>query len=264
MQSKPLKTIVSEFLASSDQSSHQFWRLYTLARRGLQNEFNLDITGSFRTELLNINANKTVAIPDWCVTFSKIGIVNTSGEIVTLKINNQMTSYHSIYFNNTSRTQGLPTLNTFGYGEAVPTGFPPYFYPGYYLNYAFSGGSYNLFGLPSGTATIGTYTIDIANGIILFNSQFPYTQILFEGMTDGFNEDENDYLVPIEAAETMVYWIRWQNMVDMPKKFGMAQIKEARKEYYNEKRKSKVRLNKPDLLQIQNAERESWTLTPKA
>lgn len=260
---KSLSKIVNEFLSSSDRSNHDFVRLYNIARRGVENEFNLDTTGGFKTVLLDVNPNKTVEIPEWACGWSKIGIVNQNGEFVTLKANDNLTTYHSIYYSSSDRVQGVPVLQTYGYGDSIPTG-APYLFPYYYFNFYNSGSSFNLFGLPSGRGTVGTYKIDVKNNIIVLGSDFNYSQILFEGLTDGFDEDAQDYMIDIKAAECMMNWIRWQNMIDLPKKYSLSAVKAAEKRYTNSKRISKVRLNPVNIGEMQDAERDSWKLTARA
>lgn len=258
----PLKKLIATYLLSADQSSHLFFRIYNLAVAGLEGEFGLDIMNSFSTELLDINPNKTVLIPDWCTKFSKCGVLNSRGELVTLKVNNQLSLYHSVYFSQTDRTQGLPLLPSILGGNEVITG-QPYAYNTYYLNY-FNGTSFNLFGLPSGTPTIGTYKIDIKNNIIQLNSNFPFSQLIFEGQGSALNPDIDDYEIPVDAAPAMDAWIRWRNMIDLPRKYSQSERKMAQRDYTVEKRKAKVRLNPANIGNMQDAERESWTLTAKA
>jgi hypothetical protein len=78
-----LRQIVAQFLDSADQSSHQFRRMYNIGVRGSR-AFNLDITGTMITALLPVNVNNTVNLPVDYLTYSKMGIINERGEIITL------------------------------------------------------------------------------------------------------------------------------------------------------------------------------------
>ena len=71
-------------------------------------------------------------------------------------------------------------------------------------------------------------------------------------------------MIDVNAAEAMLHWIRWQNMVDLPKKYNLSQIKAAQKAYINAKRLAKVRTNPANINQMQVEERKSWRLTAKA
>jgi len=258
-----LKEIVANLLDSSDASSHSYRRLYNLGVFGMKTEFNLDVTGGIKTVLLDVNANKTVELPCDYIRYNKIGVVNQSGEFTTFKCNDQLTNYHQAYFNSTTRLAALPTLPTLG-AAGYPDGGLVDYNALYYLNYWFSGTSYQLFGIGSGTANVGEYKVDEQARIILFDPFFHWSQVLLEYLSDGMDEENDDYQVDIRAAEAVKSYLRWQNAIDQTKKYSQGQIRDYRSQYFNEKRKSKMRLNPIVLNELQNAERRSWKLAPKA
>lgn len=253
--------IIAQYLNSSDRGSHEFARCFNIAVRGLQNEFNLDICGQFQTVLLDVNPNKTVQLPTGYINYSKIGIVNSAGEFVCLKRNDQLSNYHAIYYQESNRNAGVPSINTFG----DPFGYDQFPYNSlYWLNYWNLGTSFNLYGLDSGTAPVGTYKIDIGANLILLNPQFPYPQILLEYLGDGYDESADDYMIDSRAAEAMLAWVRWQSAIDMPKKFSPSVVMMYQKAYFNEKRKAKVRVNPFNLAEFNDISRRGNKLTPKA
>jgi hypothetical protein len=77
-----LKTIIAELIDSKDSGSHEFRRLYNIGVRGVR-EFNTDVVGTFTTVLLDVAPNKTAALPEDYVAFSKVGIINDKGEILS-------------------------------------------------------------------------------------------------------------------------------------------------------------------------------------
>lgn len=256
-----LKKIVAQYINSADRSVHEFARVYNIAVRGLENEFNLDVTGCFLTVLLDVEPNKTVKLPCGYINYSKIGIVNGAGEFVTLKRNDQLSNYHANYYSQVDRNAGVPSINAFG--ELY--GFNNLGYNSlYFFNFWNGGTSFNLYGLDSGTATVGTYKVDIGANVILLNPEFNYPQILLEYLSDGYNESEDDYFVDSRAAEAMLAWIRWQNAIDQIKKFPASLVHMYKKEYFSEKRKAKVRINPFNLAELNAAIRQSTKLTPKA
>lgn len=260
MQSS-LSKIVAQFLNSSDRGSHEFMRCYNIAVRGLENEFNLDITGTFLTVLLDVQTNKTVQLPVGYINYSKIGIVNSAGEFVCLKRNDQLSNYHAIYYQESNRNAGVPTINTFG----DPFGYDQFPYNNlYWLNYWNQGTSFNLYGLDSGTAPVGTYKIDVGANLILLNPQFPYPQILLEYLSDGYDSESEDYMIDSRSAEAMLAWIRYQSAIDQPKKFSPTLVKIYERQYYNQKRLAKIRLNPFNLAEMNDVIRRSTKLTPKA
>lgn len=258
-----LREIVSNFLDSSDSSSHSFRRLYNMGAFGMRTEFNLDMIGSFKTVLLTLHPNKTASLPCDYVRYNKIGITNMQGELVTLKINNQLTNYHQQYFNTIDRTNGVPKLPTFGVSDGLnPTFFD--YNSNFYYNYNYNSTTFQLFGIGSGTQSLGEYKVDEQARIILFDPYFQYDQVLLEYLSDGCDEDNDDYDVDIRAAEAMKCYIRWQNAIDKPKQFGIGQVQIYKREFYNQKRLAKCRLNPVIINELADAERRSWRLTAKA
>lgn len=257
MKKKSVKKIVGEFLDSSDQSSHQFRRLYNIAARGME-EFTMDITGTFKTVVLDVSANKTVALPCDYVNYSKIGVINDKGEIATFKRNDQLSNYNAgiDYINN--RSQGAPTIESIG-NWVNPTSFPFLYY-----NYWSSGISYNLFGLNSGTAQIGSYKLDEENGVILLGTNTDYAQIVLEYLSDGLDEAECDYFVDFRASEAFLCYIRWKNATDLRKKFTQTEIREYKREYYRERKLAKMRINRVIISELTDKKRALTKLVARA
>ena len=252
-----LRQIIAQFLDSADQSSHQFRRLYNIGVRGC-GEFNLDITGQFKTVLLPVNPNKTVTLPQDYLTYSKMGIVNERGEIITFAKNEQLSQYHAIYTQQVERNEGVPELTTIGnYVAPLP-------YPYLYSNYWNGGTSYNLFGLNSGTANITEFDIDEGAGVILLNQHTRYEEMLLEYLSDGYDELADDYEIDVRAEEAFICYLRWKQATDLIKKFSASQIREYKNEYYRERKLAKMRINKALVSEFTHKKRSLTTLTAKA
>jgi hypothetical protein len=258
----PIRKIVSQYLNSADRSDHEFVRLYNIAVRGCENEFQLDIQGTFLTVLLDVEPNKTVQLPVGYVNYSKVGIVNQVGEFVCLKRNDQLSNYHAIYYTQANRNAGVPSINNFS-NPFLPVGSTGYAYS-YWYNFWQLGTSFNLYGLPSGTATIGTYKIDIGANVIILNPDFTYPQVLLEYLSDGYNEEDTDYMIDSRCAEAMLSWIRWQGSIDQPKKFSPSLVAMYERQFYNQKRLARMRMNPFNLAEMNDIIRRSSNLTAKA
>lgn len=252
-----LRQIIAQFLDSADQSSHQFRRLYNIGVRGCR-EFNLDITGQFKTVLLPVNPNKTVTLPQDYLTYSKMGIVNERGEIITFTKNEQLSQYHAIYTQQVERNEGVPELTTIGnYVAPLP-------YPYLYSNYWNGGTSYNLFGLNSGTANITEFDIDEGAGVILLNQHTRYEEMLLEYLSDGYDELADDYEIDVRAEEAFICYLRWKQATDLIKKFSASQIREYKNEYYRERKLAKMRINKALVSEFTKTKRSLTGLTARA
>lgn len=250
-----LKEIIGQYLSSADQSSHQFLRLWNMAVFGLKTEFNLDITGEVITAVLDVNANKTVDLPCNYIQYLKIGVINGGGEVVTFKRNDQLSTYLSN--SDTNRLEGTPTGG--GSFPYVTNSWSP----NSYSNYFFNGVYYNLFGADSGTPDIGQYKVDDNKRLIFLNTHTHYPQIVLEYLSDGYDEEYCDHSVDVRATQAMVSYLRWQNAIDQYKKFNPSQVKQFKMDFYNEKRKAKVRLNPFILNELRSAEAKSIKLTAK-
>lgn len=253
MKKIPLKTIVAEFIDSSDQSSHQFRRLYNIGVRGMR-EFNMDIMGSFKTVVLNVSPNKTAELPCDYLSYSKLGVINDKGEVATFKRNDQLSNY--VGNNVDDRTAGLPSITSIG------SFTNPSSYPFLYYNYWSGGTSYNLFGLNSGTAVIGTYSFDEDAGIILFGNDMEYGQVVLEYLSDGM--EEGDYMIDTRASEAFICYIRWKQSQDLVKKFHAGVVREYKSEYYRERRLAKMRINALIVSEMQDVKRSLTKLVAKA
>ena len=252
-----LRQIIAQFLDSADQSSHQFRRLYNIGVRGCR-EFNLDITGQFKTVLLPVNPNKTVTLPQDYLTYSKMGIVNERGEIITFTKNEQLSQYHAIYTQQVERNEGVPELTTIGnYVAPLP-------YPYLYSNYWNGGTSYNLFGLNSGTANITEFDIDEGAGVILLNQHTRYEEMLLEYLSDGYDELADDYEIDVRAEEAFICYLRWKQATDLIKKFSASQVREYKNEYYRERKLAKMRINKALVSEFTHKKRSLTKLVAKA
>jgi hypothetical protein len=252
-----LRQIVAQFLDSADQSSHQFRRMFNIGVRGSR-AFNLDITGTMVTVLLPVNINNTVNLPVDYLTYSKMGIINERGEIITFTKNEQLSQYHAIYQNQENRNEDVPELTTIGnYVAPLP-------YPYLYSNYWSGGTYYTLFGLNSGTAQICDFDIDEGAGVILLNPKNTYEEILFEYLSDGYDETADDYQINSMAEEAFMCYLRWKSATDMVKKFSAGQVREYKNEYYREMRLAKMRINKAYASEFTARKRSLTGLTAKA
>lgn len=252
-----LKKLIAQFLDSSDQSSHQFRRLYNIGVRGTK-EFNLDITGQFKTVLLPVNPNKTVTLPQDYLLYSKMGIVNERGEVITFTKNENLSQYHAMYTQQVERNEDVPELTTIGnYVAPLP-------YPYMYSNYWSGGTSYNLFGLHGGTANITEFDIDEEAGVILLNQATTYAEMLLEYLSDGYDELADDYEIDVRAEEAFICYLRWKQATDLHKKYSASQVREFKNEYYRERKLAKMRINKANVFEFQKTFRASRTLTAKA
>lgn len=253
----PLKQIVAELIDVKDSSSHEFRRLYNVGVRGIR-EFNTDVTGTFTTKLLPVNANKTVELPEDYISYSKIGIINEKGEIITMRLNNQLSNYNENNVLKTDRFEGVPKMTS------ITNPSVPYSYPYVYYNFFISNQSYNLFGIGGAGQNIGEYKVDEECGVIILGPNFQYENILLEYLSDGMDCESDDYMIDSRASEALLAYIRWKSALDMPKKYNQGIIREYKSEYKAERLKAKMRINKIVVSEFEDMQRITNKLAPRA
>ena len=216
MSSKlPLSQIIAELLDSQDRSSHYFRRLYRIGTQACR-KFNYDIYGQFRSVLLDVSANGTVAWPVDYLDYSTLGIVNANGEVVPLKHNEQLTTLRQQYLTSQQAITQVPVVpDGITYTSANPTGFPFY-----WLNYQWGGfGWIHLFGVGGGSVTVGEFVVDHNAKCFRVAPGYPYSTVVLEYLSNGFEQDGQDYMIDLYAVEAIKDYIRYEGMRDLGKKY---------------------------------------------
>ena len=212
----PLRSVVAMYLDENDKSGGDQDKCWLLGLRGLT-ELNIDISAEPLTVRLPVQSNKTVKFPSDCIQWTKIGVLNSAGEMSTLKINRGLTTYKD---NNPNRIESLtPDIND----SASNLSNSPVF-----LNYYTNNGYYNLFGVGNGLIQYGQCRIDDKNGLVVLAPDFQYDSILFEYISAPQRNEE--YQVELILQEAIIAFIAWKM------KTGTAQ------QYYGEVTKARRRL----------------------
>ena len=210
----PLKTVVSYALDELKKSDGDEDELWILGMRGLV-LLNQQITAEPKTVRLPVNSNKTVSFPPGVLSWTKIGILNSHGEISTLKINSGLTTWRDT---NPNRIQDLiPNIND-SVGSLA--------YAPYYLNYYYNDGYYNLFGVGGGLIQYGECRVDEENKVVILPENFKYDNIMFEYISSP-NKDP-DFMVLLAFQEAIISFIKWKLKVGTREEFYGA-VTEARR-----------------------------------
>lgn len=208
-QYEPLRTMVAYALDEMGKSGGDEDRAWLFAFRGLS-DMHFQFTAEPETVRLNVQGNKTVPFPSYCLGINKVGVLNADGELCSLKANNALTTWRD---DNPNRLQDLANVdvnNSVGALSTIP----------WFVNYYYNGSYYNLFGVGPGLVTYGSYQVDQKNRVIILEPNFAYDQVLVEMITAP--ERNADYMVPVVLRESIIAFIKWKF------KQGTAQ------EYYDE------------------------------
>lgn len=192
-----LKRVVAFALDEEDKSQGDFDKGWLFAFRAMI-VMGFAAEWEPKTVRLPVNGNGTVTIPADCITWTKIGILNASNEVVTLKINNALTTLKD---NNPNRTSYLvPDVQDTNLANIVLN-------PNY-LNYYFGNWYTPLFGLGNGMVNYGECTVDEKNNVIVMGPQYPFPDIIFEYISSPQNDQ--DYMVETCLQEAYIAFIRWK------------------------------------------------------
>ncbi len=253
----PLRQVIAELIDAADQSEHQFRHLYRIGVRGCR-KFNMDVYGSFKTVLLEVQSDNTVPFPKDYMDYSMLGIVNANGEAIPMTHNPNLSTLKSQYIAALGETVDVPSAGDFFAGDLTNLN-------NYWLNFGFNGSGYtHLYGIGGGTYEIGQFTIDDNCKAFLLQEGYPYQTIMLEYLTDGYDENNDDYMVDVFAVEALQSWIRWMRAQDMTKKYSLSQIAYYKGEYLIQKRDAKIRLNKTVVKEMEATFRRSVKLVARA
>jgi len=192
----PLKRIVSYFLDEKNLSHDEADKAWIIAFRGLV-LLNQSIAAEPKTVRLPVEGNKTVSMPSDCISWSKIGILNSNGEVSTLKINNALTTFADT---NTSRLGKLT--------PDVASSYPLLISSPYYYNYGYNGQYQAFFGIGGGLVQYGECRVDEKNRLVILNPEFRHDSIIFEYLSSPQND--NDYEIQTCLQEAVIAFLSWK------------------------------------------------------
>lgn len=235
----PLKTVVSYFLDENRKSYGDFDMCWILAFRAYA-DLGFDIAFEPETFRLPVNGNLTVTLPAGYIKWTKIGVINASGEVSVLKINNSLTKFRDT--NPNRLTQIAPDISDTDADDLV--GNP--FFQNYYFGNVYS----PYFGVGNGLITYGSCTVDEKNKVIVLAPDYAYGDILLECIVSP--QTNADYQIQIVCQEAVIAFIAWKMKV------GNEQS------YINRKVEARRRLKPVTLQEINQAIRENQKYSLKA
>jgi hypothetical protein len=192
-----LKTIVSFFLDQNDKSIGDFDKAWIISLRGYT-DIGFNVAFEPLTVRLPVNGNQTVTLPSDYITWTKIGILNASGEVSTLKVNKALTKLKS---SNPNREDYLnPDIPDQDFGNLS---LNPY-----YLNYFFGNWYSPLFGLGNGLLQYGSCVVDETNGLIVLGPQYPFSDLMLEYISSP--EKNDDYQILTCYQEAVIAFLEWK------------------------------------------------------
>ncbi len=253
---KPLKDIVYMYMDEAMLTTAAFRRLWTLGVRGLE-EFGLDVAGNFKTCRLCVNGNQTAELPDDYYQWSKIGTLNSSGEVTALNHNPALTNYADGSVDRLSK-------NTDSINYDI-TDTESLFYLSFINCSGFNDQYYNYYGLSGNQITkVGDFKVDEGRGIILLDNNFPSDYVILEYIAAPCNDE--DYKVPIQAQEALIAWLSWRDIQQLAasRKVSVYDKTQRMRHFYNQKRIARERLKPFRISDAYQQSSDSVRLVPKS
>jgi len=247
-----IDSVINDYIDESEQSVHKYAKLYNIAVRGME-KLGLDFFYKIRSVKIPIDTtNYTAQLPNDYISYTKIGVLNSVGEIIPLKFNNKMTYYADQQPDRLALTQDN-TLATW-YQSDLPLWF------NYWDGYGFQ----NIYGLPSGSPFVGSFNIDDANGVVLLNQYFYYSYLMIEYLSSG-NPDE-PFRIPIQFREALLSFLAWRDIASIPstRKGNLGDKRDRKQEFYNQRRIANAQFKPLYLMQAYEQNLDTQRMTVKA
>lgn len=243
-----LDSIVYDYLTESEQGESKFFKCWNLAFRGME-ELGIDFFYEIRSVILQISSTKTAKLPSDFANYSKIGCLNSFGQITPFTYNSNLTLFADANPERLSRIQSDSYYNLYQPESSC------------YYNY-WDGFSYgNMYGVPSGGYK-GTFRIDEANQVIIFENEFTYNNIVLEYV--ALPKEGEQYFVPSIFRQALISWLAWKDIVNMPFKRGVAtNIAYREKTFWNDRRLARARYKPFHLMEAYEWNLNTQRLTVK-
>jgi hypothetical protein len=223
-----LDTVIYDYINGAKKSQNDYFRLWHIAYRGLEN-LGLDFFYAIKSVKLPINANLTVTLPGDYMNWTKVGLLNSAGEVIPLYYNDKLTTFADVWPNRLEVTQDNLNLTVNDFG------------PNTWCNYWNGYGYGNIYGVPSGSPFLGSFKIDTVNGVILLNERYDYDYVMLEYMCSPKQGEE--YYIPVQFREALIMWLAWQDIIHIPVKTHVENnsVASRRHDFFNERRNSIAR-----------------------
>lgn len=218
-----LESVILDYLNEASRSNNDYFKVYHIAARGYEN-LGIDFFYKITAVKLPVNANQTVTLPSNYINWTKVGRLNSKGEIIPLYYNNKLSSYMDLSADRLTDTQDDSTI---GADQTVQNGWAN----------SWNGFIYtNIYGTPSGAPFAGSFKIDIDNGVILLDETYTEDYLMLEYVTSP--QDGKEQYLPVQFREALIAWLWWKDgkARGIRSHMQLGASRDAKHEFYNERR----------------------------
>ena len=259
-------------------SSASDYAIRNFALRGIR-EFGFDVQPRVRSIKRSVHAsNNTVTLPDDFVDIVKLGVVDDNGVVRAFAENKNINISQKLVdpsstsessdvggdnFTNTGNRRVLSDNNindreddqTSTISDGNNDDLDWYVFE----NYLYQGGLGRLYGLGGGKLR-GNYRINYDQNRIEIDSEAGVTEVVLEYISDAARS--SDPVVHVYAEEALRAYVYYK-IVERKSSVPAGEKQRARAEYYNERRKARIRLSNFSKEQALNTIRKNFKLAPK-
>ena len=259
-------------------SSASDYAIRNFALRGIR-EFGFDVQPRVRSIKRSVHAsNNTITLPDDFVDIVKLGVVDDNGVVRAFAENKNINISQKLVdpsstsessdiggdnFTNTGNRRVLSDNNindreddqTSTISDGNNDDLDWYVFE----NYLYQGGLGRLYGLGGGKLR-GNYRINYDQNRIEIDSEAGVTEVVLEYISDAARS--SDPVVHVYAEEALRSYVYYK-IVERKSSVPAGEKQRARAEYYNERRKARIRLSNFSKEQALNTIRKNFKLAPK-
>jgi len=225
-----LESVLQDYLGEGEYSVHKYFKCWHLAFRGFE-QLGLDFFYKVQSVKLPINSNYTVTLPADYLNWTKVGVLNSKGEIIPMYYNDKLTTYADLLPDRLTKTEDDTLINNNDWGLNT------------WANY-WNGAAYtNIYGVPSGQPFVGSFKIDTENGVILLNESFAYDYLMLEYVASPVQGQE--YYIPVQFREALIAWLWWKDSKAVSVRRGQVGINRDLEKSFNTERRNAIARWKP-------------------
>ena len=234
-----VEEVIQNLLIEEGKSSeHEYLRYFNLAMSGLK-ELNFDTVRQIKSIELTIDHKNTVSLPSDYVSYLKISKINSNGELNYLGARDIINLVHGATSSNTEDTTQHPVFTDNTPGD----------------------GLWGRYGQGGGNNVNGYYRENFEEETIEFSNATG--TVIIEYISDGSSDLEGDQIkIHSFAEEALKSYIYWKSIY-RKRAINMNEKMLAKKEYYNQKRLARARMQSFNKQEAMQTTRKAFKQAPK-
>ena len=251
-----LNELVSEYIVESSETENKRFKFLSIGISGIKN-LNMDISGVPTIAILPINDNDTVNLPLDFIRYTRIGLIDSQGNVQEMGLNNNM-ALNRTADNCGNVIKNVPMVNS---GSTFDPNYPFVNGGNGVVDWRVSGQNEALgdhvtngenigrfYGIGGGNNKYGYYKLDTQMGVIQLQNRSTTNisdHIFLEYLADAKMTNGEFEIHPF-IVETIKAWIYWKSIQRNDKK-GLGERDLAERTYWKEYNAANRRFNSKTL-----------------